>query len=147
MERYPWQSDFARQYVEHGREEGLEEGREEGVARSVISVLRARGFIVSEEVRQRVKSCGDLEMLEAWVSDAVTVERPEDLWYSEFARKYVGIGRAEAAARSVIAVLVARGFAVSDEVRQRVESCDDLEILEAWVPKAVAVDRPEDLFG
>lgn len=76
MERYPWQSDFARQYVEHGREEG----REEGVARSVISVLRARGFILSDEVRQRVESCDDLETLEAWVPKAVAVDSPEELF-------------------------------------------------------------------
>ncbi|PDP89268.1 hypothetical protein CQJ94_02395 [Glycomyces fuscus] len=63
-----------------GRAEGREEGREEGVARSVVAVLRARGFTVSDEVRRRIESCDDLETLEAWVPRAVTVARPEDLF-------------------------------------------------------------------
>lgn len=84
MERYPWQSDFARQYVEHGREEGLEEGREEGreegVARSVILFLSSRGFEVSDEIRQRIESCDDLATLEGWASKAAKVNSPEDLF-------------------------------------------------------------------
>ena len=71
-------------------------------------------------------------------------------WQSEFAREYVGIGRAEGreegVARSVIAVLTARGFAVSDEVRHRIESCTDLDVLDGWIPKAVTVHSPEQLF-
>ncbi|MBB6120845.1 hypothetical protein [Nocardiopsis algeriensis] len=49
-------------------------------------------------------------------------------------------------ARSVIGVLEARGFTVSGQVRARIRSCTDLGVLEAWVPKAVAVQAPEDLF-
>ena len=75
-------------------------------------------------------------------------------WQSDFARKYVGIGREEgreegreSVAESVIAVLEARGFTASDEVRRRIHSCTDLQTLKKWVPKAVTVDRPEDLFS
>lgn len=80
VETYEWQSDFARKYVGIGREEGREEGRASGVARSVISVLEARGFDVTGKIRERIESCTDLETLEKWVPAAVTVDRPEDLF-------------------------------------------------------------------
>ncbi|NYH52507.1 hypothetical protein HNR06_002096 [Nocardiopsis arvandica] len=76
MDGHRWQSDFAREYVGLGREEG----REEGVAHSVVAVLTARGLTVSDQVRRRIESCTDLETLEAWVPKAVTVDRPEDLF-------------------------------------------------------------------
>ena len=82
----------------------------------------------------------------------MTVETYE--WQSDFARKYVGIGREEGrqegrtseAVKSVISILQTRGFTLSAEVRERIESCTDLPTLEQWVPAAVKVDRPEDLF-
>ncbi|GAB2512878.1 RpnC/YadD family protein [Nocardiopsis aegyptia] len=76
-------------------------------------------------------------------------------WQSDFAKKYVGMGREEGlevgreegraaeAAQNVIAVLQARGFAVSDEERSRITSCTDLATLEKWVPKAVTVERSD----
>ncbi|WDZ90102.1 hypothetical protein [Nocardiopsis sp. HUAS JQ3] len=73
---YNWQSDFAREYVDIGREEG----REEGVARSVILFLSSRGFEVSDEVRQRIESCDDLATLEGWASKAAKVNSPEELF-------------------------------------------------------------------
>ncbi|MFV2198315.1 hypothetical protein [Nocardiopsis sp. LOL_012] len=82
-------------------------------------------------------------------------------WQSDFARKYVGIGREEgrkegreevraevhdALVDGVIAVLEGRGLPVSDRVRERIASCADLSTLQKWLPKAAGVDRPEDLF-
>ena len=75
-------------------------------------------------------------------------------WQSDFARKYVGIGeekgreegRTFEAARLLISLLERRGFTLSTAVRERIESCDDLEALEEWVLAAAKVDRPEDLF-
>ncbi|MBR8740243.1 hypothetical protein [Nocardiopsis sp. MG754419] len=71
-------------------------------------------------------------------------------WQSDFARKYVGIGREEGrtleAAKNVISVLEARGFDLSATTRERITSCADLATLERWIPGAVRVERPEDLF-
>ncbi|GHC74965.1 hypothetical protein GCM10007079_09680 [Nocardiopsis terrae] len=75
-------------------------------------------------------------------------------WQSDFARKYVGIGREEGreegrvveATRNVVSILQARGFSLPEATRERIESCTDLETLEKWVPLAVTADRPEDLF-
>lgn len=77
---YEWQSDFAREYVGIGREEGREEGAALGVARSVIAVLETRGFTPSSEVRERVEACTDLQTLDQWLRVAMKVDRPEDLF-------------------------------------------------------------------
>ena len=77
---YEWQSDFAREYVGIGREEGREEGAALGVARSVIAVLETRGFAPSSEVRERVEACTDLQTLDQWLRAAMKVDRPEDLF-------------------------------------------------------------------
>jgi hypothetical protein len=72
-------------------------------------------------------------------------------WQSDFARKYVGIGREEGraseAVQSIIAVLEARELTLTPEIRERIEACTDLETLRKWVPAAARVRRPEDLFS
>lgn len=75
-------------------------------------------------------------------------------WQSDFAQKYVGMGReegreegrAEGVALSVIAVLEGRGLTVSDRFRTEVEACTDLDTLRTWISRAATVERPEDLF-
>ncbi|MFE1099963.1 hypothetical protein ACFW4K_05550 [Nocardiopsis alba] len=83
-------------------------------------------------------------------------------WQSDFARKYVGIGREEGreegleegreegrayeAARSVITILESRGLTLTPHTRRRIETCTDLHTLEQWIPKAIEADTPEDLF-
>ena len=76
VDTYKWQSDFARTYAAQGREEG----REEGLAKSVLSVLAARGFEVDKSTRERILSCKDVDTLEEWVPRAVKIENPEDLF-------------------------------------------------------------------
>jgi hypothetical protein len=62
-------------------------------------------------------------------------------YQSDFAKKYVAQGRAEGraeeAARNLLTVLRARGFAVPDAVRERILAQKDLERLERWLEKAV----------
>ena len=82
MKGYEYQSDFARKYVAQGRAEGLTEGRAEGraegrvegraeeAARAVLTVLRARGFVVSDAVRERILAQSDPERLERWLEKA-----------------------------------------------------------------------------
>ncbi|MFD6950881.1 hypothetical protein A6A08_19255 [Nocardiopsis sp. TSRI0078] len=80
VDTYEWQSDFAREYVGMGREEGREEGRAAEAADNVLLLLDARGLAVSDQVRRRVESCTDLRTLRAWVRRAATVEHAEDLF-------------------------------------------------------------------
>ena len=75
---------------------------------------------------------------------------PRREYKSEFARRYYGQGKAEGKAEgeahAVLAVLAARGFDVSEEVRARIGECTDLVQLESWVSRAVTVDSVEELF-
>jgi hypothetical protein len=100
------------------------------------------------------------EAAQKYMEDLMAVATWE--WQSDFARTYVGIGhekgreegreegrekgRAEEAARNVLTVLKTRGLMVSDAIRTRITGCTDLETLEAWLARAVTVERPEELF-
>jgi hypothetical protein len=76
-------------------------------------------------------------------------------YQSDFARKYIAMGKAEGRAEgvaqglatSVLNVLTARGLVVPDSVRARVLGCDDVATLERWVTRAVTVSSAEELIG
>ena len=73
---------------------------------------------------------------------------------SDFAKKYFAVGmaegeakgRAEEAIRALLAVLEARGLAVSDDERSRIVGCTDVGVLENWIRRAVTVASVEELF-
>ena len=62
-------------------------------------------------------------------------------YQSEFARRYVSEGEADA----VLQVLAARGISVPDEVRNTIAGCTDLDQLKVWVRQAATADKVEDL--
>ncbi|MEU7144143.1 hypothetical protein ABZ942_32180 [Nocardia sp. NPDC046473] len=72
-------------------------------------------------------------------------------YQSDFARMYVAEGRAEGrateAARIVLRILDAKGISVSDEIRVRITSCDDVDQLERWVDRAALAKAADDLFN
>lgn len=47
----------------------------------------------------------------------------------------------------MLAVLDARGIAVSDDARARITGCTDLEQLDVWVRRAVAAATVDELFA
>ncbi|MEW9555209.1 hypothetical protein [Nonomuraea sp. NPDC050783] len=55
-------------------------------------------------------------------------------------------GKVEGEAETLLLVLEGRGIAVSDEVRERVLSCEDKDTLDAWVLRAITVEKAEALF-
>ncbi len=55
-------------------------------------------------------------------------------------------GEAKGRAEAILGVLDARGIAVSNEVRERVNASSDLDELDRWVRRAAKVDSAEDLF-
>lgn len=54
------------------RAEGKAEGRALGLAEGILSLLRARGLLVSEPVQARVLACRDLSTLDRWLVRAAT---------------------------------------------------------------------------
>jgi flagellar biosynthesis/type III secretory pathway protein FliH len=89
MQKYEYQSEFAKKYYGQGKQEGFAEGlslgkvegkaegeargKAEGEAQAILAVLEARGLEVPAKVRKAVLSCTDLAQLDAWVRAAVSV--------------------------------------------------------------------------
>jgi hypothetical protein len=63
-----------------GRTEGRTEGESRGEAKAVLAVLEARGIAVTEQQRQLVLECTDLERLDGWIRKAVTLTDPSELF-------------------------------------------------------------------
>ncbi len=55
-----------------GEAEGRAKGNADGEARSLLTVLIARGFVVDDATRDRIASCQDLAVLTAWIARAAT---------------------------------------------------------------------------
>jgi hypothetical protein len=55
-------------------------------------------------------------------------------------------GRAEGQARSVLRVLEIRGLSISLTHRDRILACTDLDVLNAWLDRAVTVTSADELF-
>lgn len=56
-------------------------------------------------------------------------------------------GKAEASAEMILHILEWRSIPVPDSVRERVQSCTDLDQLEAWAQRAVHATNAAELFA
>jgi hypothetical protein len=79
-EGYEFQSEFARKHDALGRAKGITIGEAQGQAKAVIGVLEARGLHVSDEQRERILGCKDLEQLAAWVRRVGVVSSADELF-------------------------------------------------------------------
>lgn len=70
-----------------------------------------------------------------------------DKFQSDTFRRYWAEGFAQGVARAVLIVLEARGLPVSDEVRERVGACKDVQRLEHWLVRAVTAESVDEVFG
>lgn len=91
------------------------------------------------------------------VMDALPpVARPavKDLWltrpcprlYPPGRREYF-LGWAESQSRALLSVLETLGIETSDEVRDRITGCRDLDQLDAWIDRVVAASTGDDLIS
>ncbi|MEU6535014.1 hypothetical protein [Streptomyces sp. NPDC047000] len=64
----------------NGKANGKAEGRAEGKAEGILRVLEVRGLDVSDDVRERVTGCTDLDRLSDWLDRAVIVAEAEELF-------------------------------------------------------------------
>jgi hypothetical protein len=55
-------------------------------------------------------------------------------------------GRTEGKAEAILDILMGRGLAVPQEVRERVLRCQDPEQLRRWLLRAITVSTPEEIF-
>ncbi|GLZ11003.1 hypothetical protein Acsp04_12380 [Actinomadura sp. NBRC 104425] len=77
---------YGKGYAE-GLEEGLEKGRREGreetaklMVNVVLEVLSTHGVTVTEDARERITTCTDIERLATWAARADTVRTIDDLF-------------------------------------------------------------------
>ncbi|MFC8382141.1 hypothetical protein [Nocardia sp. NPDC057272] len=69
------------QGFEQGLEEGREQGREQGLGQGVArSVLTGRGIELSADQRKLLADTTDVDQLNAWLLQAVTATRAEELF-------------------------------------------------------------------
>jgi hypothetical protein len=73
---YEYQSEFARRH----QAEGEARGRAEGEARALLTVLEARGKVVSDEQRARILASTDLDELEGWLRKAANVDSTGEIF-------------------------------------------------------------------
>jgi len=62
------------------RAEGKAEGVAEGAAKSLLIVLAARGFSLTEVQRQRILDCANTEQLKSWLQKAATLTDVAELF-------------------------------------------------------------------
>ena len=63
-----------------GEAVGEARGEARGEAKAVLGVLEARGLVPTDQQRQLVLACADLEQLNTWVRKAVTLVDVEELF-------------------------------------------------------------------
>lgn len=68
---YNFTSDFARKYIA--------EGEAKGEAKSILTVLDARGIDVPDPVRDTIMSCEDLDQLQKWLRRALDIDQADEL--------------------------------------------------------------------
>lgn len=67
-------------------------------------------------------------------------------YQSEFTEKLKAEGEAIGRSGDIVIILEARGLPVSDEARERITHCTDLDTLDRWIRRAVTATSAEELF-
>lgn len=134
---YELQSDFARRY------------QARGTAKALVIILRTRKVRFCEETRKRILVCADQEQLERWVRRAVTATSIDEVLIKEDAvdmglRDRVEVARVEGAADILLEVLKRNGLSVSDDLRDHIRECEDVQQVRLWLPWAVHAESIEE---
>ncbi|MEU1491490.1 hypothetical protein ABZ456_14685 [Streptomyces sp. NPDC005776] len=78
-----YKSFMAEEIRDEGRAEGRTEGRAEAIAQGILLFLAQAGVDVSDEARERITTCGDLDTLNRWLLRAPTARSAEDVFAEE----------------------------------------------------------------
>jgi len=79
-ETYQFQGPSYLRGRSEGHAEGHAEGEAKGEAKAVLAVLEARGIAVTDQQRQQILECNELERLNTWVRKAVTLTDVNELF-------------------------------------------------------------------
>ncbi|WTE38637.1 hypothetical protein OH735_21345 [Streptomyces sp. NBC_01618] len=75
-----YKSPLSEEIRDEGRAEGRTEGRTEGLAQGILLFLARAGIDVSDEARERITGCTDLDTLSRWLLRAPTATSVEDVF-------------------------------------------------------------------
>ncbi|WP_406451212.1 hypothetical protein OG782_15255 [Streptomyces sp. NBC_00876] len=78
-----YKSAISEEIRDEGRSEGRSEGRAEGVAQGILLFLARAGIDVSDEARERITTCGDVDTLNRWLLRAPAAKSVEDVFAEE----------------------------------------------------------------
>ncbi len=78
LQGFPERNYFYRRGKAEGEAEGEARGKAEGKAEgkvgALLSILDVRGIELSQEERDRVLACSDVDVLDAWIKRAVNAK-------------------------------------------------------------------------
>ena len=133
-------------------------GEIKGTAKSVLIFLDARHIALTQQQRNRIANCNDLDQLNRWVREAATITSADDLFGGDprfqdprfqdpdfrdgFKRGY-----REGWAIAVISVLDARRVILSPDQRASITSCTDADQLRLWFRRATLAYSADDVFS
>jgi flagellar biosynthesis/type III secretory pathway protein FliH len=66
--------------LEKGLVEGHKSGLAEGKSSALLTILGARGLVVSDIVRERIMACKDAALLDKWITSALTAQSVNDVF-------------------------------------------------------------------
>ncbi|GAA2290356.1 hypothetical protein OKJ48_34180 [Streptomyces kunmingensis] len=78
-----YNSDMSEEIRDEGRVQGRAQGRAQGEAKAVLRILEKRGVLVSDEARERIASCADLDTLDLWLDRSVTAVDVAELFVED----------------------------------------------------------------
>ena len=70
IQKYGFRSDFVRRYLNEAW----------GTVRALFIALDARGVAVTDDAREKIVACTDLEQLDTWVRRAANATKIDDLF-------------------------------------------------------------------
>jgi hypothetical protein len=116
-----------------------------------VAVAIARAAAAGIEGLQRDQWVLYSALIESSLSDAARkafAMLPQgQQFFSETQRKSFEQGRLQSRAEAVVEFLEARGFAVTEEQRERILGCTDLAQLRAWTRKVATISETDELFA
>jgi hypothetical protein len=125
----------------------LVEGHTRGAVKAILLVLAARSIEVSDGVRERIRSCTfdeHIVQLEEWLRNAATIDSADQLF--EECEECKGRRFVRTFSWAVLQVMGEKGIAVSEEIRERITFCTDLDLLSQWMRRISTIETADQLF-
>lgn len=139
--------------MQPSRELGLRPELEEevsGIATGLVAAMALVGLApekATAQLHERLKAILKRDGLApgeiAYLRGKIEKWQPgyADNWATGYA-----VGLAQGEVKAILLVLEVRGIPVSADVRERITTCTDLDLLDVWLERCRAVARAEDLF-